>query len=128
MESLTLELITWRVRAARRRSLHAPDWLERARDYLHDNFSRRMGLSAVAAAIGRHPAHVAQHFRRRYGLSIGEYVRRLRVDHVARRLVSSRASLAELAGEAGFTDQSHMQRIFKAQLGVTPGAYRRARE
>ena len=127
VESLTLELIAGRIRAARRRSARSPDWMERARDYLHDNFSRPLGLSAVAAAVGRHPAHVAQNFRRRYGLSIGEYVRRLRVDHVARRLVTSRASLAQLACEAGFTDQSHMQRVFKSQLGVTPAAYRRAR-
>ncbi len=128
VEGLALELITGTIRAARRGRSRAPEWIDEARDFLHANFSARVGLAALSATVGRHPAHVAQHFRRRFGVTIGEYVRRLRVAHVARRLVSSRDPLAVLAAEAGFADQSHMQRTFKARVGLTPAAYRRANE
>lgn len=127
LEGLVLELIAALARTDRRRAPAVPGWVEEAREFLHDNFSAKVSLSAVALAIGRHPVTVAQHFRRRFGLSVGEYVRRLRVEHVARRLVAGQESLAQLADEAGFSDQSHMQRVFKACLGVTPTAYRRAR-
>ena len=82
----------------------------------------------MAQAVERHPALVAQQFRRRFGVTVGEYVRCLRVEHVARRLIMSSEPLASLAVEAGFADQSHMQRVFKARMGLTPADYRRARE
>lgn len=80
----------------------------------------------LARAVERHPAHLAKQFRLRFGVSIGEYVRRLRVQDVARRLAESGEPLARVAVDAGFADQSHMHRVFVARMGVTPGAYRRA--
>lgn len=129
VEGLVLELIGGTLRSARLRRARASasPWLEEARALLHARFAGRVALSEVAAAVGRHPVHVAQRFRQRFGLSIGAYVRRLRVEHVARRLAAGGEPLARLAAEAGFADQSHMQRVFKACLGVTPTAYRRAR-
>jgi len=126
VEGLVLELVCASVRGARRRRARVPDWIEEIREYVHDNYFANVSLSEAAAAVGHHPAYVASCFRRRFGHSIGEYVRRLRVEHVARRLTSTRDPLARIAAEAGFADQSHMQRIFKARLGVTPAAYRRA--
>lgn len=126
VEGLVLELVTQTLRAGGRRRASAPEWLDEARDWLHDHFRESVGLSALAAAVGRHPAHVAQHFRARFGASIGEYLRGLRVEHVARRLAESREPLASLALEAGFADQSHMCRVFKDRIGLTPTAYRRA--
>jgi AraC-like DNA-binding protein len=57
---------------------------------------------------------------------MGSYVRRLRLDWAARELVRSETSLAGVALEAGFADQSHFTRFFKRHTGLTPQAYRRA--
>jgi len=126
VEGLVLELIAGTLRNSLPRRRPTEDWVAQARDYLHERFRESVSLAAVARAVERHPVTVAQQFRARYGMSVGEYVRRLRVDHVARRLVASRETLASLAAEAGFTDQSHMQRTFKACLGQTPAAFRRS--
>ena len=59
------------------------------------------------------------------GIRWGAYVRRLRLEWVARQLAESERPLARLALAAGFADQSHFTRAFKRYSGLTPSAYRR---
>jgi AraC family transcriptional regulator len=54
-----------------------------------------------------------------------DYVRRLRVEHARRELMTTSRSLADIAHSAGFADQAHLSRVFRQLTGVTPGAFRR---
>jgi len=63
-------------------------------------------------------------FRSTYGNSPHDYIRQLRVRMSCRPLVFSRASLAEVASDCGFADQSHFTKEFRRLMGETPGAYR----
>ena len=60
------------------------------------------------------------------GMTLGAYVRRLRLDWAAARLTASDEPLAALALAAGFVDQSHFTRTFKQHTGLTPDQYRQA--
>ena len=82
-------------------------------------------LDSLAAELGTHPSHLVRVFRREYGLPPHRYVVGRRLDH-ARRLLLDGRPIAEVAAEAGFHDQSHLTRHFRALLGTTPGAYRSA--
>ncbi len=104
---------------------NSPRWLKQVRDFLHANFSEPIVLEDVARIADVHPVHLARVFRRRYDCTIGEYVRRQRVEYASRRISASTDSLTEIALAAGFTDQSHFARTFKNHLGVTPGEYRK---
>jgi AraC family transcriptional regulator len=53
-------------------------------------------------------------------------VRRLRVEAACGQLAEGDRTLAEIAQEAGFCDQSHFHRVFRRQVGMTPAAFRRA--
>ena len=86
----------------------------------------KLGLGAVADAVGRHPAHVARTFRRHFGCSLGEYLRRIRLEHAARRLRETDRSISEIALDAGFYDQAHFGRCFRAWASVSPRVYRAA--
>jgi AraC family transcriptional regulator len=68
---------------------------------------------------------LAREFRACHGMSVGEYGRRVRLSWAATELVSGDRSLAEVAAEAGFADQSHFTRLFKRHVGTTPARYRR---
>jgi AraC family transcriptional regulator len=70
-----------------------------------------------------HSVHLARQFKRTFGWTVGDYVRRLRVEFVCQQLETGKP-LAELALRAGFSDQSHLTRIFKRFTGQTPGEYR----
>jgi AraC-like DNA-binding protein len=73
-----------------------------------------------------HPAHLSRAFRRHEGRTPTALIQRRRVEHVWRRLCRPGApSLADIALEAGFSDQSHCTRVFKRLVGIPPGALRR---
>ncbi len=88
-------------------------------------FTTGVSLSAMADDVGVHPSHLCRAFHRFRGRSIGDYVVGLRMQLACRRVVETDWPLADVAAEAGFSDQSHMTRTFKRLLGIAPGAYRR---
>jgi len=104
-----------------------PRWLDRVIERLHAAYAEPVSLATLAADAGVHPAHLWRAFRRAEGCSPSAYLQRLRCRHVFRRLAepSGAGSLADLALEAGFADQSHLTRVFGRLVGVAPGALRR---
>jgi AraC family transcriptional regulator len=126
VEGLVLELLAEASRCKTGdREKHFPQWLKEARDYLHDNFAESFSLETVARAAGVHPVHLARVFREKFGCTAGEYVRRLRVEFVCRQITTTEMPLGEIAAAAGFSDQSHLNRIFKHRFNLTPYEYRK---
>ncbi len=122
-EGLVLQLLSTAGRAepgAVRRGC----WLRDARELLHERAPAALTLSELAEAVGVHPVHLARSFRREYGVTVGQYARGLRLDWASAQLALADVSLAEVAAGAGFADQSHFTRAFRAYAGVTPGRYR----
>lgn len=99
-------------------------WLACAEEFLRGGFTEHLTLAQVASAAGVHPVYLAREFRRFHGCTIGEYIRRLRVEQACRQLSSSDESLATIAAGSGFSDQSHFSRVFKRLMGMTPAQYR----
>jgi AraC family transcriptional regulator len=88
-------------------------------------FRGRVELRALARELGCERTALARAFRARFGASLGEYVRELRVAEVMRLLDRGEQPLAAIALEAGFADQSHCTRVFRRLVGVTPSAWLR---
>jgi AraC family transcriptional regulator len=99
-------------------------YVSRAENILKDTFIEPFSLDNLAKEVGVHPVQLAREFRRVHRLTIGEYIRKLRIEYVCAKLKSSSISLRELAQESGFTDHSHLTRTFKAHMGLSPGEFR----
>ena len=99
-------------------------WVDRVTEILRDQFRSHLTLEEIAAEVGASPARVSAVFRRVYHRSIAEEQRRLRVEFASARLRDRDASLADIALEAGFSDQPHFCRAFKEVTGMTPARYR----
>ena len=126
---LSLEALTWEILAAfgGARTVvenSQPQWLKDARDTFDSRLDESVSLSRVAREVGVHPVYFAAAFRRFHGCSPGQYLRRKRFER-ARHLISNPdVSLAQVAIDAGFSDQSHLNRVFRRFTGMTPGQYR----
>lgn len=82
--------------------------------------------SDVARRCGYHRAHVARAFRESYGMSMREYRQVVQVRRASGLMATSRRSLSEIAHQCGFSDHSHMCRVFASVTGVAPGRFRAA--
>ena len=127
MEGLLLDMLVSaaRLRSETRRE-QTPSWLLRVQEMLHEEPTVALKVASLAVGAGVHPAHLARAFRRHFRCSLGEYARRIRLEWAARRLSSSGDSIAAIALEAGFADQSHLTRSFKRFFATTPDRFRRA--
>lgn len=90
------------------------------RDHLEDGIS----LAELEAATGQDRWQLCRDFRTLRGTSPARYLTQRRLD-VVRGGLACRQPLAELADAAGFADQAHMSRQFKAAYGISPGRYAR---
>ncbi|HYX70405.1 MAG TPA: AraC family transcriptional regulator [Terriglobales bacterium] len=127
MEGLALELLAEVLRWNAAPEARAPRWLSQVQELLHARFAEPWTLAEIARSAEVHPAYLARSFRRHLGVTVGEYVRRLRVEFACRRLAADDAPLNGIAAEAGFADQSHFTRTFRRATGLTPARYRAAR-
>lgn len=97
--------------------------LNRARQYLDTHITQVVHSSELEAVTGLTRYDLARQFRVMCGTSPYRYLLRRRLDF-ARTLLTQSRSLVEVAIEAGFADQAHFSRMFKATFGITPGWYR----
>jgi len=113
------------VSARRVRPGGEPRAVRRTREMLDARFSENVSLDELASASRLSRFHVLRTFAAAVGLPPHAYQNRLRVNS-ALKLLAAGMSLADVATEVGFADQSHLHRHFKRIVGVTPGAFARS--
>lgn len=104
----------------------APPWLAKAREAMADLAKdSALQIRDIAEAVDVHPVHFARVHREHFGCNPGTFLRRHRLAQAASELAEG-SDLAQVAIEAGFTDQSHMTRAFRRDFATTPARFRRA--
>jgi len=102
-----------------------PAWVEKLADILHERCAEKLSLTGLSQLLDIHPVHLSRDFSRYFGCSLGEYTRKLKIERSLSLLPDKEQSLAAVAFDCGFADQSHFIRCFKDLIGVSPLAYRR---
>jgi AraC family transcriptional regulator len=125
MEGLALQLLASAARQSDAAWGRQPGWMPRVEEFLRAHYTRAFSLSEVAAAAGVHPVYLSGAFRKSKGCTVGDYVRRLRVDLARAALAGRDRTLQAIAADCGFSDQSHFTRVFHRLTGLTPAEYRR---
>jgi len=125
MEGILLEILAESARAiGENGGSNAPGWLRRVREALEDSYLEAPSLSELAALAGVHPVHLSREFRKHYQSTIGEYIRKRRIEHASHLLTNTATALSEIAMLCGFSDQSHFCAMFKVHTGLTPAKFR----
>lgn len=102
-----------------------PARIDAALQRLADAPADPVSLADLARLAGLSRFHFLRSFAAATGLTPHAFQIQHRL-HLARRLIAARTPLAEAAAAAGFSDQSHLTRLFRRSYGLTPKAYARA--
>lgn len=102
-----------------------PEWLARVTEILRDRWNDEVSVESLAAETGVHPKTVSREFPRFFGCTLGEFRRRIKIEHALGLIRGGRRPLTEIAFECGFYDQSHFIRTFKDATGLRPAEFRR---
>lgn len=96
--------------------------LTRTREFIEENFEKKIALDELAeiAGLGRH--HFCRAFRELFGLPPNQFQHAVRIAR-ARKMLAEGSRPTFVAQEVGYGDLSHMLRHFKPLLGVSPGRY-----
>jgi AraC family transcriptional regulator len=125
IEGVLLEILAESARAiGEATGSNAPSWLRRVREALEDSYLLAPSLAELASIAGVHPVHLSREFRKHYQSTIGEYIRKRRIEHASNLLANTETPLSEIALTCGFSDQSHFCAMFKSHTGLTPAKFR----
>ena len=94
-------------------------------EYIDQNFTRKLTSEDVSGAGGLSTSRCLHLFKEETGMSLSEYIRKLRVDYGKYLLINTDISLADCAIEVGFFDQSHFTKTFKLVEKMPPSQFRR---
>jgi AraC family transcriptional regulator len=98
----------------------------KVRDYIDSHIIEPILVADLCALVQRSEAHFSRSFKRTFGESPHSFVVRRRVQLAAQYMLTTDASLSDIALRCGFTDQAHLCKHFRQAAGHTPAAWRRA--
>ncbi len=93
-------------------------------DYMQANFHRQVYLVELAELAQLSEYHFCRMFKQSMAQTPQAYLLAIRIEQVKLRVSKGQASMAEIALECGFANQSHMGRYFKKLVGISPRQYR----
>jgi AraC-like DNA-binding protein len=105
----------------------SPWQIRKVTSYVDANLDRPIKNEELASLVRLNSSHFGRAFRNSFGEPPHEYVIRRRVERAQGLMLSTEASLSEIALDCGLADQSHLTRLFRRIVGESPRAWRRAR-
>ena len=105
----------------------SPWQVRKVASFIEANLDRSIKNDELAGLARLNTSHFGRAFRNSFGEPPHEYVIRRRVERAQGLMLSTSASLSEIALDCGLADQSHLTRLFRRMVGESPRAWRRSR-
>jgi AraC-like DNA-binding protein len=102
--------------------------IARVRAFIEENLHGNIETRDLSAVAQRSPAHFSRSFKRALGEPPHAYVIRRRLERACHLMVTTSEPLSEIALSVGFSDQSHLCRLFRRAFGQSPSIWRRHHE
>jgi len=94
-------------------------------EYIASNFNKRISLQECAGELKLNPSYISRFFKKNMGMTFQDYVKNSRIEKSKILLLSSQKAITEICFEAGFTDISTFNKLFRASVGSSPSSYRK---
>lgn len=94
-------------------------------DYINMHPKERFSIAGFAKRIGYTEYYFSHKFKQEIGMSISEYIRKVKIEHACLLLEGTHMGIQEISDELGFTSRSYFSSSFQKQIGISPSEYRR---
>ncbi|MDS1030191.1 PocR ligand-binding domain-containing protein [Bacillota bacterium LX-D] len=98
--------------------------VQRAGDYMRNNYSKKIAVEDVAQAVYLSPCHLSKIFKQELGCTIMEFLTKIRIEEAKKLLRNPQYNVIQVADELGFKDPGYFTKVFKRSEGITPSQYR----
>ncbi len=99
--------------------------VRKAMAYLHENYAKPLTREAVARYVGVSEDYLTHCFQQELRMPPMTYLSRYRLNQAKTLLATGDKSVAQVAEATGFSGEVYFSRVFRREVGVAPGAYRR---
>jgi len=103
-----------------------PCFIEEAIKYIKENFKEKLTLEMVASKVFVNPKYFSHVFKKEMGIAFTEYIVQLRIQCACRLLETTSYHAYRISSECGFSDPSYFNRVFCAQMKMTPQMHRKS--
>ncbi|WP_230849379.1 AraC family transcriptional regulator [Planctopirus limnophila] len=94
-------------------------------NYVEEHYAETIVMADMAKLAGLSSTHFNRRFQELLRMTPTQYLRQVRIQTARQLLTFTSRSLADIAADTGFTDQSHFTKRFRESTGLTPEAYRK---
>lgn len=103
----------------------APWQARKVERYLRATLDRSVRVEDLAKQVSLSASHFSAAFKTSFGATPHTYIIRLRLELARRLMLTTREKLSQIALQCGLADQAHLSKLFRREVGETPGAWRR---
>ncbi len=93
--------------------------------YIESNISENFNIKTIAARLKCHPDFLSRRFRQYTGISLSSHIRRVRLEYARNMLRDPKILICDVADRCGFSDRIHFTKVFRKEMGMTPGQFQR---
>lgn len=98
--------------------------IKRAINHIREHYQEGLTQEEVAAVHQITPEYLSTLFNREMGINFSVFLKQFRISHAKRMLKGTDMKVYEIADAVGYSDSKYFQRVFKEEVGVSPGEYR----
>lgn len=98
--------------------------IKRAIDYIREHYQEGITQEEVSRELEITPEYLSTLFNREMGINFSTFLKQFRISHAKRLLKGTDMKIYEIASATGYSDPKYFQRVFKEEIGVSPGEYR----
>lgn len=120
-----LEIIAEYMTQTNRLAVKGHDLAESVKNYIQKFYQKKLSIEQLCETFGCSRTTLMNTFRKKYGLTVGNYITNLRLKKAEVMLTETENSIKSIALDCGFSDQNYFVKVFRQKNGVTPTEYRK---
>ena len=120
IELLLINLFSTIKNDSHKKDASIPNWVYQLKEILHEEPETCTSLTNLSSILNIHPVHLSREFPKYFKTTIGNYIKKQKINKAISLILSNKLSMTEVSYECGFYDQSHFNANFKKIYGYTP--------